>query len=66
MIREDVYDLMIHMIGYLRNPKQCLLFALEADYDYDLVMELAEIIDNEWGLGAVRCIKEAMFDDIDE
>lgn len=58
MIREDLYNLMIHMIGYVRNINVSLVDALDSDYDYDLVLELAEIIDNEWGLGAVKHVEE--------
>ena len=60
MITEEMFDLMMHMIGYGDTVRQ-LIDAMNDNYynfDKDLILELAQMIDDRWDIGAVKAIKQ--------
>jgi hypothetical protein len=61
MITEEMFDLMMHMIGY-GDTVSNLLDALNDNYynfDKDLILELAQMIDDRWNMGAVDFVKQS-------
>jgi|TARA_E500000305_G_scaffold107189_2_gene106800 hypothetical protein len=61
MITEEMFDLMMYMIGY-GDIMSNLLDALNDNYynfDKDLILELAQMIDDGWNMGAVDFVKQS-------
>ena len=60
MITEEMFDLMMHMIGY-GDTLSNLCDALNDNYynfDKDLILELAQMCDARWDMGAVDFVKQ--------
>ena len=59
MISEDMFDLMMHMIGYgnLENSfKDVMSEYYKDEYDEELVFELATWCDDRWGGDLVKTL----------
>ena len=58
-ISDDMYELMMYMIGY-GNLKRNFVDALDS-YDDELVLELAKKCDERWGLhDVVKAVEDAI------
>ena len=53
MISEEMYEVMMHMIGYGKLTENFIDAVLVYDYDHELLLELAEQCNERWGSSSV-------------